>query len=97
MAEQNGGKFQRLKQGQSSGMVAQKKEENRKLRIEKIGKIGNFFLKNRRKIGKPIVLLSTKIASQYPIKIIIKASSPELLCSQDLDQISWLRGSENDQ
>ena len=43
----------------SSGMVSQ---ENRKLRIEKIGKIGNFVSKNRRKIGKSIVLLSTKIA-----------------------------------
>ena len=32
-------------------MVAQK---NRKLRIEKIGKIGNFVLKNRRKMGKSI-------------------------------------------
>ena len=38
-------------------MVAQKK--NRKLGIEKIGKIGNFVLKNRRKIGKSIVLSST--------------------------------------
>ena len=36
--------------------------ENRKLRIEKIEKIGNFVSKNRRKIGKSIVLLSTKIA-----------------------------------
>ena len=43
----------------SSGMVA---PENRKLRIEKIEKIGNFVSKNRRKIGKSIVLLSTKIA-----------------------------------
>ena len=51
----------------SSGTVAQKKQENRKLRIEKIGKIGNFVLKKRRKIGKSIVLLSTKIASLHPI------------------------------
>ena len=36
--------------------------ENRKLRIEKIEKIGNFVSKNRRKIGKSIVILSTKIA-----------------------------------
>ena len=43
----------------SSGMVA---PENRKLRIEKIEKIGNFVSKNRRKIGKSIVILSTKIA-----------------------------------
>ena len=33
-------------------MVAKKKYENRKLRIEKIGKIRSFVLKNRRKIGK---------------------------------------------
>ena len=50
--------------------------KNKKLRIEKIGKIGNFVLKNRRKIGKSIVLLSTKIASLHPIKVIIKAMSP---------------------
>ena len=47
--------------------------ENRKLRIEKIEKIGNFVLKNRRKIGKSIVLLSTKIASLHLIRVIIKA------------------------
>ena len=46
----------------SNGMVAQK---NRK--------IGNFALKNRRKIGKSKVLLSTKIASLHPIRVIIKA------------------------
>ena len=39
---------------------------NKKLRIEKIGKIGNFLLKNRRNIRKSIALLSTKIASLYP-------------------------------
>ena len=65
----------------SSGMVAQK---NRKLRIEKTGKIGNFALKNRRKIGKSKVLLSTKIASLHPIRVIIKATSPQIVCSQDL-------------
>ena len=43
----------------SSGIVAQK---NRKLRIEKIVKIGNFVFKNRRQIGKSIVVSSTKIA-----------------------------------
>ena len=32
---------------------------NRKLRIEKIGKIGKFVLKSKRKIGKSIVLSST--------------------------------------
>ena len=40
-------------------MVAQK---NRKLRIEKIGKKGDFVLKNRRQIVKSIVVSSTKIA-----------------------------------
>ena len=45
----------------------------RKLRIDKIGKIGNFALKNRRKIGKSKVLLSTKVASLHPIRVIIKA------------------------
>ena len=73
----------------SSGMVAQKK--NRK--IGKIGKIGNFALKNRKKIGKSIVL----IASLHPIRVIIKATRPQLPRSQDLDQLSRLRGSENDQ
>ena len=57
----------------SSSMVAHK---NRKLRIEKIGKIGNFVLKNRRKIGKSIVLLATKIDSLHPIRVITKAPSP---------------------
>ena len=66
-------------------------------RIEKIGKIGNFALTNRRKIGKSKVLLSTKIASLHPIRVIIKATSPQILCSQDLDQLSRLRRSENDQ
>ena len=74
-----------------------KKKENRKLRIEKIGKIGNFALKNRRKIGKSKVLLSTKIASLHPIRVIIKATSPQILCSQDLDQLWRLRRSENDE
>ena len=36
-----------------------KKIGKRKLRIQKIGKIGNFVLKNRRKIGKSIVLSLT--------------------------------------
>ena len=48
-------------------------------------------------MGKSKVLLSTKIASLHPIRIIIKATSPEILCSKDLDQLSWLRRSENDQ
>ena len=38
-----------------SDTVAQK---NRKLRIQRIGKIGKFVLKNRRKTGKTIVLFS---------------------------------------
>ena len=49
--------------------------------IEKIGKIGNTALKNRRKIGKSIVLFFTKITSLHPIKIIIKATRPQLLRS----------------
>ena len=44
-----------------------------------------------------MVLLSTKIASLHPIGVIIKATSPQTLCSQDLDQLSRLRRSENDQ
>ena len=79
----------------SNGMVAQK-IKNRKLRIKKIGKIGNFALKNRRKIGKSKVLLLTKIASLHPIRVIIKATSPQILCSQDLDQL-WRLRSENDE
>ena len=66
--------------------------KNKKLRIEKIGKIGNFVLKNRRKI----VLLSTKIDSLHPIRVITKATSPQLLDSQDLYQLSLVRRSEND-
>ena len=50
----------------SSAMHAKKKQENRKLGIEKIGKIENFVLKNRRKIGKSIVLSSTKICLPAP-------------------------------
>ena len=74
-----------------------KKQENRKLRIEKIGKIGNFVLKNRRKIGEPIILSLTKIVFLHPIRVIIKATCPQLLRSQDLNQLSRLRRSENDQ
>ena len=66
--------------------------KNKKLRIEKIGKIGNFVLKNRRKI----VLLSTKIDYLHPIRVITKATSPQLLDSQDLYQLSLVRRSEND-
>ena len=81
----------------SSGMVAQKKKENRTLRIEKRGKIGNFALKSRRKIRKSIVLSSTKIASLHLIRVIIKATSPQLVPARDLGQLSQLRRSENDQ
>ena len=59
--------------------------------------IGIFVLKNRRKIGKSIVLSSTKIASLHLITVIIKATSPQLVRSQDLDQLSQLRRRENDQ
>ena len=62
----------------SSAMDVQK---NRKFRIEKIGKIRNFVLKNRRKIGKSIALSSTKIVSLHPIRVVIKATSPQLLRS----------------
>ena len=51
--------------GMNSGCPAAWLLKNRKLRIEKIGKLGNFALKNRRKIRKLKVLLSTKIYS-YP-------------------------------
>ena len=75
-------------------MVAQK---NRKLRIEKIGKIGNLVFQNRRKIGKSIEVSSTKIVSLHPTRVIIKATNSQLLRLQDLDQLSRLRRSENDQ
>ena len=65
--------------------------------MKKIGKIGNFVRKNRRKIGKSIVVSSTKIASLHPIRAIIKATNPQLLCLQDLDQLLRLRRTENDQ
>ena len=88
-----------------------KKQENRKLRIEKIGKIGNFALKNRRKIGKSKVLLSTKIASlkshnrtsyygscfPAPHKGYNKGYESSDSTFTRLDQLSRLRRSENDQ
>ena len=58
--------------------------------------MGNFVLKSGRKIGKSIVLLSTKIDSLHPIRVIIKAISPQLLRSQDLDKLSQVRRSDND-
>ena len=48
-------------------------------------------------MGKSIVLSSTKIASLHLIRVIIKATSPQLVCSQELDQLSQLRRGENDQ
>ena len=48
-------------------------------------------------MGKSILLSSTKIASPYLIRILIKATSPQLVCSQELDQLSQLRRGENDQ
>ena len=53
-------------------------------------KIGNFVLKNRRKIGESIVLSLTKIASLHLIRVIIKATSPQLVRLQDLDHFSRL-------
>ena len=41
-----------------------------------------------------MVLSSTKITSLHPIRAIIKASSPQLLRSLDLDQLSRIRRSE---
>ena len=55
---------------------------------------GNFVLKNSRKIGKSIVLSPTKIGSLHPIRVTIKATSPQLLRSQGLDQLSLLRRSD---
>ena len=55
---------------------------------------GNFVLKNSRKIGKSIVLSPTKIGYLHPIRVIIKATSPKLLRSQGLDQLSLLRRSD---
>ena len=49
-----------------------------------------------RKIGKSKVLLLTKISSLDPIRVIIKATSPQILSSQDLDQL-WRLRSENDE
>ena len=52
------------------------------------------MLKNRRKIAKSMVLLSTKIDSLQPIRAVIKATSPQLLLSQDLEKLSQVRRSE---
>ena len=37
------------------------------------------------------------LASLHPIRVTIKATSPQILRSQDLDQLSRLKRSENDQ
>ena len=80
----------------SSGMVSPKRRKignsglrknNRKLCIKK--------LKKNRKIN--VVLSPTKIASPHLIRVIMGATSPQLLRSQDLDQLLRLRRSENDQ
>ena len=41
-------------------------------------------------MGKSIGLSSTKIVSLHPIRVIIKAKSPQLLRLQDLDQLQRL-------
>ena len=72
-----------------------KKKENRNFKIEKIG---NFVLKKLEKNRKiNVVLSSTKIASRHLIRVIMRATSPQLLRSQELDQLLRLRRSENDQ
>ena len=38
-------------------------------------------------MGKSLGLSSTKIVSPHPIRVIIKAKSPQLLRLQDLDQL----------
>ena len=75
-------------------MVAQKnrKIENSGLKNRKNRK---FRIKNRRKVGKTVVLSSTKVASLHLIRVIIKATSAQLLRPQDLDQLLRLRRSEN--
>ena len=78
----------------SSRMVAQKNRKIGNSGLRKKEKIGNFVLKNRRKIGQSIVLLSTKIAFLHLIRVIIKATSPQLARSKDLDQLFLFRRSE---
>ena len=45
-------------------------------------------------MGTSIVLLSTNIAFLHLIRVIIKATSPQLVRSKDLDQLLLLRRSE---
>ena len=40
------------------------------------------------------MLLSTKVVCLHPIRVVIKVMSPQLLRSQDLDQLSQLRKSD---
>ena len=44
-------------------------------------------------MGKSILLSLTKIDCLHPITVVPKATSPQLLRSQDLDQLSRLRRS----
>ena len=81
----------------SSRMVAQISRKIGKSGLRELVKIGNFVLKNRRKIGKSIVLFLTKIDSLHHIRVIIKATSPQLQHLQDLDQLSLAGRHENDQ
>ena len=81
----------------SSRMVAQINRKIGKSGLRELVKIGNFVLKNRRKIGKSIVLFLTKIDSLHHIRVIIKATSPQLQHLQDLDQLSPAGRHENDQ
>ena len=81
----------------SSRMVAQINRKIGKSGLRELVKIGNFVLKNRRKIGKSIVLFLTKIDSLHHIRVIIKATSRQLQRLQDLDQLSQAGRHENDQ
>ena len=78
-------------------MVAQINRKIGKSGLRELVKIGNFVLKNRRKIGKSIVLFSTKIDYLHHSRVIIKPTSPQLLRSQDFDQLSQVTRRENDQ
>ena len=59
--------------------------------------MGNFVLKKgeNKKINSTFRV--AKIAPLHPIGVVIKATSPRLLRSEELDQLSRLRRSENDQ
>ena len=74
-------------------MVAQKNRKIGKFRIEKIGKTGNFAVKKKEKNRK----MKSTFVDKDSLPAPRKATSPQILCSQDLDQLSRLRRSENDQ